>query len=70
VRMGSMRAGRVTGTVFDAGGAVVPWARIQVLVRGSREILKDISADDKGRFHLPGCDQEVTGWAFRAPDLI
>ena len=53
VRMGSLRAGRVTGAVVDRAGAVVPGARVQVQVRGSDKILENIPVNEKGHFHLP-----------------
>src|ERR1017187_2941030 len=48
-----IRAAKVTGTVLDPTGLELPGARIQLQVQGSNSILLDITADEKGRFHLP-----------------
>lgn len=48
-----IRSAKVTGTVLDPTGLELPGARIQLQVQGSNSILLDITADEKGRFHLP-----------------
>jgi hypothetical protein len=48
-----IRAAKVTGTVLDPTGLELPNARIQLQLKGSNSILLDITADAKGRFHLP-----------------
>jgi hypothetical protein len=53
VRMGSLRAGRLDGTVIDPSGSVIPQARVQVQIRGSEKIVCDLRADGQGHFHLP-----------------
>jgi hypothetical protein len=39
--------------VVDPAGEGIRWARVQVQLRGSDIILRDIEAGRKGRFHLP-----------------
>src|SRR5260370_2219334 len=52
VYMGTWRAARVAGTVVMTDDAEIPRARVQRQVPGSSDILREIEADDKGRFRF------------------
>jgi hypothetical protein len=52
IKMGSLRASGIEGTVEDPFGGEIPRASVQVQVQGSKKILVDIVADDHGRFRL------------------
>jgi hypothetical protein len=49
---GDLIASAVDGTVVDPSGTTVPLARVQVQRRGSDIILKELHADDNGKFRI------------------
>src|SRR5260370_27388386 len=51
---GDLKGSSVAGAIFDPTGVAIPRARVQVQVQGREEILKDLTSDDRGRFHLRG----------------
>ena len=53
VHAGSLTDAHVTGVIVDPSGAAIPRARIQIQIQGSDKILRDVEADEKGRFRLP-----------------
>jgi carboxypeptidase family protein len=57
--MGKLRAEQVGGSVVDPNGSEIGRARIQIQVQGSEKILRDIAADEKGRFRLPSLPQGI-----------
>lgn len=52
VDMGGLRAARIDGTVEDPTGAPIPHARVQVQLQKSGKLVRDLEADDRGRFTL------------------
>ena len=52
IDMGGLQAANISGVVEDQGGAAIPHARVQLQVQRSGKLVRNIRADDHGRFTL------------------
>ena len=52
VDMGGLQAESISGIVEDQAGAAIPHARVQVQIQSSGKLVRDIRADNRGRFTL------------------
>src|SRR5258708_6533757 len=64
---GNLEGSAIAGSVHDREGNAIPRTRVQVQVQGRDEILKDSSADDKGRFKVRGLPAGQYWVGFSAP---
>ena len=52
VDMGGLQAASVSGMVEDQAGTAIPHARVQLQVQSSGKLVRNMRADDHGRFTL------------------
>src|SRR5689334_85073 len=62
--------GRVSGSVVDASGAVVPAAKVQLFLAGGKKPLLSVTTSGDGLYHFIGVRPETYDLSVQAPGFV